>query len=262
MKKTIDRDKKIELLMRRTLTVGDKDLLFTVLRERSGLLERRNEIISNLSQLVVELIKNYVLPKDISTNYNKIKRITKSTKRVFILGSSLGLSDENSEVFPNNIVGMPDYSENKRNRISTELQISLNNEELPLIPKEYLESKKNKESLNNIYYNYTLDGIFFKNVPKIKLDILKRTFMDYLVVKYEIENFLIDYYPEKLNKYSGWRTYHFLNNKKTWGQVKKINEEWFNILIEKQLSEEEKKDLEKDLTLDEEIKELKLLLGY
>lgn len=262
MKKTTDRDKKIELLMRRTLTVSDKDTLFAVLRGRSGLLEKRNVILSNLSQLVVELIRDHVLPKDISINYDKIKRITKSLRRVSITGSSLGLSEKNNETFPNDIAGMPDYSENKRKKISTKLQISLNNKELPLIPEECLESKKNKEYFNNIYDSYILDGAFFKNVPTIKLDTLKRTFMDYLIVNYEIVNFLIDYYPEKLNRISSWKTYHFLNKKKTWGQVKKINEEWFNILIEKQLNDEEKKDLEKDLTLDEEIKELKLLLGY
>lgn len=237
---------------KRTLTVADKDALFSELFKREKFLDRIDKLMVSLGDYLSDLLKEYVIDKDIVDLFNRAGRIMMDTDTVVVTGYSLGLTDKLND-FPSNIVTLPDYSNNPESRVQVDAII-----------KFYLTKK-----IPNVFKN-SLTPEDVNKIPKDRLDVFKENFLDILKLKYEKENYLIDYFPDKaqlLNRtgrsyYFG--TIHFLHNKTTWSQVKKINEDWFNLLVELRGSDvrsEEKSDKDNKLTPEEELRELKLELN-
>lgn len=231
---------------RRTLTVRDKDVLYSELLKREEFGDRINNLMISLGEYLSDLLRDYIIDKEIMDFYRKAGRIMFDTDSIIVTGESLGLTNSSND-FPNDIVTIPDYNSKTRVQINSVIRFYLTKS----IPKVINQS-------------LTYENIC--KIPKDKLDVFRENFLDILKLKYEKENFLIDYFPGKAqylnNKSYYYHTIHFLHNKTTWSQVKKINEDWYKMLIENDKAVRVGEKVEKkELTPEEELKELKLELN-
>lgn len=248
------KEEKFKLLEKNNLFVADKDWLFNELLKKSGLVDKKIEAEKKVYDFVEQLIFDYLLPEDLKSNYKKAKRIIDNNNEILICGYELGMSTKDNDRFPNSIIGIDDYDP----KVNDTVQVSraFYSKNLPKLPREILTKEDKLETdKSKGYFVFKLRKEYLDKIPPIKLDILKRLYMEFLTANYNIANFLIDIYPERRGgvKYQ-YKTYHFLHNKTTWGQVRTMNEEWFMMLVENRLSDEDKK---KVITPIDEIEELK-----
>ena len=232
----------------RTLTVFDKDSLFDFLLKKDGVVERIREIKTNLNKYFSRLLWDYFIDDELKIVSIKAKRLVISQDVICINGETLQMADKGN-LFPNSIITIPDYNPKKNIKVHTALALEIDK----YVPKIGIGSSSKSIKL-----------IDLNKIPKDKLDLFKEMYLDYLKLQYYKDNFLIEYFPNKAH-YINNRYYcgaiHFLGNKTTWGQVKKINKDWYDYLIELNKSNSDT-DFNKKLSKEEELAELKRELGF
>lgn len=230
----------------KTLTANDKDFLFEYLLKKDGVIEKIRDIKTNLSKYFSRLLWDYVIDDELKIISVKAKRLIITQDVVCLSGESLGIANKDN-LFPNDIVTVPDYDPIKNIKIHTLLALDIDNYVPKISDSRYLS----KYILSNL-----------NKIPKDRLDMFKEMYLDYLKLIYYKDNFLIEYFPNKaynINKRYYTGVIHFLDNKTTWGQVKKINNDWYNYLIKLNYKNQ---DIDKQLTKEEELAELKQELGF
>ena len=103
----------------------------------------------------------------------------------------------------------------------------------------------------------SIDWYINNLVPENKLSILKDLFIELMRAKYDYSNFLSDYI-KKGYRYS--KVDCFLTTCRTWGSVKKINKDWFDILTNS-ITVEEKIQEDKEKSAEELLQDLKIMFN-
>ena len=230
----------------KTLTVYNKDFLFEYLLKKDGVIEKIRDTKINISKYFSRLLWDYIIDDELKIISIKAKRLIITQDIICLCGENLGIANKDN-LFPNDIVTVPDYDPIKNIRIHTSLALDIDSY-VPKINDSRYISKDILSILNKI--------------PKDRLDLFREMYLDYLKLIYYKDNFLIEYFPNKaynINKRYYTGIIHFLDNKTTWGQVKKINNDWYNYLIE---LNHENQDTNKQLMREEELAELKRELGF
>lgn len=231
----------------RRLTTENKEFLFASLLKKEGLIEKDESIMNSLSNYLSEVLLKELIPNDLIVDVNNSREmLIYKQGEILFKGSMFDLSDE-KDFFPNDIVSVRDYNKNTNIKVTCSIFIPLSSN----IPKL------------NMIFNIKEDREIIKLIPEKCLITIKNLYLELIKNKYYISNFLIDYFPNKANLINRYQYYNygttsikFLDDKTTWGQVKKINKDWYNLLIERYLPNENL-----TITPEDELKSLKMKLN-
>lgn len=231
------------------LLVTHKRSLYNSLLENSGLYEKKDSALNEFKDCSINLIKKYLIEPELLNLFEKTKRICKTTERLFVDGITLSKFIYGKK-FPSYIG-------------KEQLQLTINNtskEEKKITPCFNLTGIDMIPKFSEKHLVNFIDDLIEKDsVAKSELLDLFNLYLEYLKLYYKTENFLPEYVPEDYrasNIY--YKSTHFLDNIcSSWKQVYEINKDWYAILYNTCLTEEEKISLNKKDYNKEVIEKLK-----
>lgn len=234
------------MLEHKNFNNSDRSYLYSKLLIESKLGDKVHSIEENINEYFCNLVKDYILAPEIRNIYKNAIRIARTREGITIHGSELGLCD-NKNYFPDKKYNIPDFDPNKNYIVN--FCHSFDVEEFPDLM-IYCKYDKLNEGTSIDWYINNL-------VPENKLSILKDLFIELMRAKYDYSNFLSDYI-KKGYRYS--KVDCFLATCRTWGNVKKINKDWFDILTNG-ITVEEKIQEDKEKSAEELLQDLKIMFN-
>lgn len=235
------------MLEHKNFNNSDRQYLYKKLLRESKLGDKVQSIENNINEYFCSLVKDYILTPEIRSIYKSAIRIAKTRGGITIYGSELGLCDNSNKYFPNKNYNIPDFDPNKNYTVN--FCYSFNTEEFPDLM-IYCKYDKLREGTSIDWYINNL-------VPENKLSILKDLFIELMRANYDYSNFLSDYIKKG---YRYFKTDCFLATCRTWGNVKKINKDWFDILANG-ITVEEKIQEDKEKSAEELLQDLKIIFN-
>lgn len=234
------------MLEHKNFNNSDRQYLYSKLLKESKLGDKVQSIEDNINEYFCSLVKDYILTPEIRSIYKSAIRIAQTRGGITIHGSELGLCD-NKNYFPNKNYNIPDFDPKKNYTVN--FCHSFDIEEFPDLM-IYCKYDKLREGTSIDWYINNL-------VPENKLSILKDLFIELMRANYDYSNFLSDYIKKG---YRYFKTDCFLATCRTWGNVKKINKDWFDILANG-ITVEEKIQEDKEKSAEELLQDLKIMFN-
>lgn len=219
-------------LKSKRLTVNDKQVIYNLLLDNSGLKEKRLDIETSIRDYLEKLLVENVIDPEFFKLFQESKRIANKQNLFTIRGKDLNLTDESTNYFPNNVIKIVDYDEKLHSKFQMILTVNTNID----FPPEF---------------RYLDDWV--SKIPENKLDILKDLFIEYCNVTFQYVNFLSEY------KSRGWNR-QFLPDIVTWGSLYNKHYDWFKVLYDYSDIRELLTKKDKGLSNEEEIKNVLLNL--
>ena len=198
-------------LSKKTLTINEKDAIYSAIK--SPYMKKMNDYDKSLEQFIIELVEKYILPEGSDLKYLSGKHYANLTGCgccVNVSGSSFGID----EVY-NPDKSTPDY-------VPVNIGISI------YIPSGYPIKRNDNETIGEDLKEY---------VPSELIDILKDRLIESAELTYECRNFGAG------KIFRSTRRSRPFDEIKTWGQLYRLSEEWFNQayeLLSDRLSDEYK----------------------
>lgn len=189
-----------------SLKVHEKNCLYKNLLAQSGLPEKTEKAKGVLEKLCADIYNNYIVDKKLAEFFPKVTRICKSDFQVRINGEGLGIGNQCGG-FPNSISKYPGTL------------------------KEGVEYRTVADRINVCisktapgYENITIaeGNKVSKKIPPEMMEALRNALLDWCIANFEETNFLIEH-----RRYGA-----FIDNITTWGQLWRVKEEWYDILVD------------------------------
>lgn len=190
-----------EKLRTKYLGIEEKECLFRMLREKYGFSAAAQRLHTELIKECLSLIEDN-LPEKMRENYSS--RVISKCQSFYLNPKIFGI---NGGLYPSNDIPRRFGEEEIPNAAPIKFSSILL---CHIVPKfDFQESMEWKP----------------ENLDTPRKNRIRDLILDYLENLYKDANLLIEY---RYGRYG-----NFLDKVKTWGKLKEINEEWFNMLIEK-----------------------------